>query len=103
MDSERWRRVDELFNACIDLPAHERSDYLDSACGVDASLRAEVESLLDADERDDPGFEQIVPQTAEAVLDLTAPLARRRSCRGLPRRPPDWTGWHGGRVSRRPR
>ena len=74
MDQERWRRVDELFNAAIDLPAGERSAYLGSACDDDPALRAEVESLLEADEQDDPGFEQIIPQTAEAVLDLNAPL-----------------------------
>jgi len=74
MDSERWRRVDELFNAAIDLSAGQRPAYLHSACGDDSELRVEVESLLEADAQDDPGFEQIIPQTAEAVLDLTAPL-----------------------------
>jgi serine/threonine protein kinase/tetratricopeptide (TPR) repeat protein len=39
-------RVQALFAAAIELPAQERAAYLDAECRGDASLRAEVESLL---------------------------------------------------------
>jgi eukaryotic-like serine/threonine-protein kinase len=47
--AERWARIDELFHAALDRPAHERHAFLSSACGDDHSLLAEVESLLGAD------------------------------------------------------
>ncbi len=46
MDSDRWRRVRELFDAAADLRPSDRASFLDEACGGDALLRAEVESLL---------------------------------------------------------
>lgn len=46
---ERWDRVQELFVAASDLPREERGRFLDENCGPDTGLRAEVESLLDAE------------------------------------------------------
>src|SRR5262245_55269146 len=37
-----------IFKAAAKLPPSERADYLDEACGGDARLRSEVESLLKA-------------------------------------------------------
>ncbi|MBD3298756.1 MAG: protein kinase, partial [candidate division Zixibacteria bacterium] len=52
MDTNRWKRVQELFDAVIDLPADERAAFLERKCAGDDELRAEVESLLDADASD---------------------------------------------------
>ena len=46
-DVERWRRVDALFNALIDLAPEVRAAYLDAHC-PDAGMRRDVEALLDA-------------------------------------------------------
>lgn len=40
----------EIFNAVLQLPAAERSAYLDSACAGDSSLRERIELLLRAEE-----------------------------------------------------
>lgn len=48
MSDDRYLKIDQLFDAAIDLPAHERPSFLDRACGSDAELRREVELLLDA-------------------------------------------------------
>jgi serine/threonine-protein kinase len=45
-DPERWRLLEDLFQAACDLPASERTAFLDRACGSDASIREEVELLL---------------------------------------------------------
>ncbi len=55
MEAERARRVEELFAAAAEKEASGRAAFLDVACAGDASLRAEVESLLRADE-DSSGF-----------------------------------------------
>lgn len=39
-------RVESIFQDAADLPSSERSGYLDQACGEDADLRSEVETLL---------------------------------------------------------
>ena len=36
----------EIFNEALELPAGDRSDYLDRVCGSDVALRASVEELL---------------------------------------------------------
>jgi serine/threonine-protein kinase len=48
MEQERWRRIEELFQAVQERPAGERADFLKKACADDAELRREVESLLRA-------------------------------------------------------
>src|SRR6185369_15018135 len=48
---ERWRRIDELFHATVDLPANERRDFLERACAGDILLRAEIERLIDGSDR----------------------------------------------------
>jgi eukaryotic-like serine/threonine-protein kinase len=47
MNDNNWQRAEELFHVAIGLSAEERAAYLDEAC-QDASLRAEVESLIAA-------------------------------------------------------
>jgi Tol biopolymer transport system component/predicted Ser/Thr protein kinase len=49
MATDRWQRVDELFHAALDRPASERRAFLEAACGGDASLYSEVQSLVQAD------------------------------------------------------
>ncbi len=46
MNEEVWRRIEELYHAALELPAHERAAFLSHACSGDAQLLGEVESLL---------------------------------------------------------
>jgi eukaryotic-like serine/threonine-protein kinase len=48
MHPERWRRLAELFEAASRLPPADRPGFLERACGDDAELRREVQSLLAA-------------------------------------------------------
>jgi serine/threonine protein kinase len=47
---ERWDRVKELLHQALPLVPEQRARFLDEACSSDDALRAEVESLLLADE-----------------------------------------------------
>lgn len=51
MQPERWRKIEEIFEAAIDLPAAERSRFLDEACQNDEELRCEIDKLIEQDER----------------------------------------------------
>jgi hypothetical protein len=43
---ERWSRIREVFGAALETPKSQRPQFLESACGDDPDLRAEVEGLL---------------------------------------------------------
>jgi hypothetical protein len=49
--TDRWSRVAELFDQVLQRPRADRSEYLDAACQGDPELKAEVQALLDADDR----------------------------------------------------
>lgn len=53
-EAERWREVDRLFAAALDLPPDQREPWLAAACEGNPELRREVERLLAADAREDP-------------------------------------------------
>jgi eukaryotic-like serine/threonine-protein kinase len=50
MDTSRWESVKDLLHQAMQLKPAERGPFLDEACFSDLSLRAEVESLLSAEE-----------------------------------------------------
>jgi serine/threonine protein kinase len=60
MESDGWRRLDDLFQAALDCSPERRASFLEAACEGDRELRETVESLLAAyDESrftDAPGF-----------------------------------------------
>jgi eukaryotic-like serine/threonine-protein kinase len=47
MQVDRWKKIEELFQAAMAQPAEKRLEFLDRACGDDPWLRKEVQSLLD--------------------------------------------------------
>ena len=49
MNSGNWQKVNELFLAALERRPADRPAFLDSACGGDPALRAEVERLLRSD------------------------------------------------------
>ena len=56
MNSDRWRRVEEIFHQAAELAPPARPAFLDEACAGDESLRKEVESLLAHDSEDGATF-----------------------------------------------
>ena len=72
---ERWRLLEDLFQAACDLTGTERAAFLDRECGSDASIRAEVESLL-ASADQTAGFIQ------QPVSDAARNFASRLPSRG---------------------
>lgn len=51
MTPEKWNKVREIYHSAVELDVEDLSEYLDKVCKDDRELRAEVESLLDADAR----------------------------------------------------
>ncbi|MCA1624215.1 MAG: protein kinase [Acidobacteria bacterium] len=51
MLSGKWQKIEEVFEAVIELPPAKREAYLAEVCNGDDDLRHEVEQLLTADEQ----------------------------------------------------
>jgi serine/threonine protein kinase/N-acetylneuraminic acid mutarotase len=49
---KRWRHLNELFQAAVELEPRNRPDFIDAACSGDRTLRQEVEALLRSDADD---------------------------------------------------
>src|SRR6202034_2861957 len=68
MKSERWRRVQELFDGAADLAPAAQADYLASGCGGDGELRREVEDLLRSDAEAGTFIEQAIRRGSDLLL-----------------------------------
>ena len=51
MKPERWQQIDQILDGALQREGSQRKAFLEEACSGDASLRQEVESLLEASER----------------------------------------------------
>jgi tetratricopeptide (TPR) repeat protein len=76
MDADRWERVGVLLEQALILPPDERPAFLDRSCAVDAAMRAEISSLLDAYERAPAHFDALAEEVlAPSLAVLTASVA----------------------------
>src|SRR5271167_4294224 len=72
MSSGRWERTKEILEQALRLAPQERPAYLGAACGADADLRRELESLIASYEEAGSSF---LGADASEVLELTPPRA----------------------------
>ena len=65
MSTDRWDRIKQILEQALRLAPERRGAYLDSNCGGDRELRAEVESLISSHE--DAGSQFLAVSAAEAL------------------------------------
>jgi hypothetical protein len=70
MDAKRWMQIKEVYDRALDFCGGGREDFLAEACGDDANLRREVESLLAAHE--DAGSFLQSPAVEVAAIEIVA-------------------------------
>ena len=73
--NDRFRRVDALFDAVLDLPTTDQAAFIERACGDDATLRAEVVQLLRAHHRSGSILDAPAAQLSPLLLDGAGALA----------------------------
>lgn len=73
MDSTRWSQIQTLFHHAADLPNLEQRAYLQSACGDDTGLMADVLALLEEDARGSSLLDSDMAHVAHHVLDDSTP------------------------------
>ena len=69
-DPVRWARAHDIFHAALELPPDQQAAFVQSACGADDALRAEVTSLLVSDSQAGDFIEQpaaALLATADAI------------------------------------
>src|SRR4030095_14742233 len=69
MTPEQWHRVKEVFEAALERDSSQRAAFLDEACGGDAALRREVESLIDFNEKEKSFMSLSVIAAAPSLLN----------------------------------
>ena len=74
MDSERWERIKRLFEAVLERPEHERSQFLAGACQNDEERHA-VESLLSGDKKAGDFLQELVAHISPAAFTNDHKLA----------------------------
>ena len=75
MAPERWRQIEDIFNAALEREPPERPAFLENACSGDEALRRRVEALLHQDGQDG----ELLSQPIEKVVDECWPAALQRS------------------------
>ncbi len=66
MTPERWAQIKEICGTALEKPELERTEWLDSACGGDDVLRADVERLLAQDDESLPSPVGLLAQAVPA-------------------------------------
>jgi serine/threonine protein kinase/tetratricopeptide (TPR) repeat protein len=72
MDQNRWKTVNQIFNAALEVSSGERHSFVASASQGDPELQAEVELLLKADEEAGSFIES--PLIPKGSFSKTAPI-----------------------------
>ena len=74
MANDRWQQIKEVFHSALERAPHDRPAFLAEACASDESLRRDVESLIEAHEKegsfiDAPAFEMAAGWLADDAGD----------------------------------
>jgi len=69
MDSNRWQKIEELYNSALSQVISERQGWLSKVCPDDETLRLEVLSLLRAAETSDSFLEEPALRLGLAVIE----------------------------------
>ena len=62
IDFERYKRIDELLQAALEIKPAERTAFISYHCGEDQNLREEVEALIASSEREDSLIDSPLPE-----------------------------------------
>lgn len=83
MTPERWQKVEEIFQAAVELLPEERARYIAQVCANDTTLKRDVESLLSQHDSagellDQPFYGNTELNVFESFIEEEDPLLGRR-------------------------
>lgn len=68
MDAERWKQIDKLVDAALEVPADDREKFVTFEAGIDSDLRIQVLELLAAQDDGDKFLNKSAMQLAARVM-----------------------------------
>src|SRR5215475_7766131 len=68
MKRERWKQIDLLLDAALELPPDKRAAFLDEACAGDEELRKQLDALLASNDEAHSFLEQPALEVAAKQL-----------------------------------
>jgi Tol biopolymer transport system component/serine/threonine protein kinase len=71
MPPDRWKRIEELLDALLDLPPGERRAFLERECPDDPALRSEVREILEAGEQPAALLDRPVARVSAVVSEVS--------------------------------
>jgi serine/threonine protein kinase/tetratricopeptide (TPR) repeat protein len=72
MDTERWRKLEQIYHGALESDPQDRADFIKQACAGDDGLRAQVESLLTSEGQAESFFARpAVEIAAKSILQTT--------------------------------
>ncbi len=81
MTPERWQQVSRIFKSAISLDSEARAEYVAGQCGVDESLRVEVEKLIESHKRasEEKFIEGMAAEAGAALIIIDDELIQQKS------------------------
>ncbi len=81
MNAERWKQIDEILDAVLEIPNERREEYLSEKCGGDDDLKREIESLLKGQKSADSFMENsamnlMAKEIAQNVAEFSSPVGK---------------------------
>ena len=73
MNPERWKQIEEIFYAAVELPEQDRESFLRKTCEQDAELQNEVKSLLQRDIETGTILKTVISKAAESLTNGESP------------------------------
>jgi serine/threonine-protein kinase len=67
--ADRWKTLEPLLDAAVELPPERRATFVDDACSADSMLRAELVQLLEEYDRHDTLLERPAAERFATLLD----------------------------------
>ena len=83
MDAKRWKQVERLLQAALDLPPEDHEGFLKRSCAGDAALEREVRSLLRAERQAGAFLSEPAIEVAARVMARHDPESLAGSDDGL--------------------
>ncbi len=82
MNAERWKQIDEILDAVLEIPNERREEFLSKKCGDDGDLKREIESLLKVQKSADKFMENsamnlMAKEIAQNEAEISSPVGKQ--------------------------
>ena len=81
MNAERWKQIDEILDAVLEIPNERREEFLSEKCDGDDDLKREIESLLKVQKSADKFMEHsamnlMAKEIAQNEPEFSSPVSK---------------------------